>query len=253
MEKQGAHFITATKIRGRAKPVPSDAGYLPIFPNKWHGHAFGYTQNGGGDFSALSPMRLGPVPLPSGEGTLALNIENYYQFAKVFPNELSDEPCDCGSATLGPHNKPGPAFYKARAAAYADKTPHRHKQKGVKPAYSCYTISGADGIREVHCDYIESRYYYCTQMETLAKRTPAWTRLYDLYWRDNLALEIFGYDAYTPSGTDADSLYAHYCDPARPFGHEMVLLTMVALGDQADLYPWNRRGGEPRDAKKQKK
>ena len=55
-------------------------------------------------------------------------------------------------------------------------------------------------------------------MERLAKLTPAWERLYKLYHLKKQSLEIFGYDAYPPTGIDADSLYAHYCDPKRPFG-----------------------------------
>jgi len=217
--EQGSPVITATKIRGRGKPVPQ-AGFTPIFPNNWHGHGFGY---GTGDFSSLSPMRLGPTV--GG----ALNIENYYQFAKVFPNELSEERCDCGSPSLGEHFKPSPKFYETKAAAYADKTPHRHKQKNVIPAYSDY-----DGV---HCDYIESRYYYCSEMERLAKDTPAFKRLYDMFWVEKKSLEIFGYDAYPP---DVNNLHGHYNDPKRPFGHELVILTMIVL--KPDDYPWKRKG-----------
>jgi len=214
--------VTATKIRGRSRPVPQP-GFTPIFPNNWHGHAFQY---GTGDFSSLSPMQLGPTT------DNAFNIENYYQFSKVFPNELSEEVCDCGSISLGEHFKPGPKFYEARAAAFADKTPHRHKQKNVIPAYSAY------GNPEVHCDYIESRWYYCSEMERLGSATPAFKRLYDMFWVEKKSLEIFGYDAYPPNGTDVESLYAHYCDPKRPFGHELVILTMIVL--KPEEYPWKR-------------
>jgi len=53
------------------------------------------------------------------------------------------------------------------------------------------------------------------------------------------ALQIVGYDAYTPRATDPDTLYEHYLDETRPFGHEMVILTMLCV-DDTEQRPWNR-------------
>ena len=47
---------------------------------------------------------------------------------------------------------------------------------------------------------------------------------------------ICGYDAYQP---DPAKLYEHYCDPSRPFGHELVLYTLLSVKDRED-YPWRR-------------
>jgi hypothetical protein len=199
--------VTATKMHMRGKkPVPKE-GYKSIFPNNRHGTL------GLFDCSSLSPMQLGPI-------NRAHNLENYYQFSKVFEDELSDEVCNCGNTELGKHYKPGPTFFAARHKAYNDPTPHRHKRRGKKPAYSWYI---ADDGTTTCCTYIQSRWFYCTLYESLAIKMPAFQRLKELYDDGTTKLEIFGYDAFTPT----EELYYHYCDGRRPFGHEMVLLCML--------------------------
>ena len=203
--------VTATKLKMRGpKPVPQQ-GYVPIFPNNKHAHAFSYKDSF--DCSSLSPMQLGPV-----KG--ALLLENYYQFAKVYEDELSEENCECGNVELGPHKKPGPKFFAARHKAYNDPTPHRHKSRGPVPVYSWY----GEGMC---CTYIQSRYHYCTHYVELASTRPAFARLQTLE-----QVEIFGYDAFTPT----EPLLKHYLDPSRPFGHELVLVCMLR-GEE----PWNDR------------
>jgi hypothetical protein len=225
-------FVTATKMRMMKNPVPK-VGFLPVFPNNKHGHGFGYS----GDFSSLSPMKLGPVLIEN--SILALNIENYHQFAKVFPNEVSNIPCNCRNDLI--HNKPLPIFYEQRTHGYSDAIPHRHKYESKElkklnkdfvngnvniPMYSVQFV----GKDERHYTYLESRYFYCTQMEILATKTPAFQKLITLY-KQGHQIEIFGYDAYEP----VKDLYTHYCDSARPFGHEMVILSLIR-GE----YPWKR-------------
>jgi len=213
--------ITATKIRMMQKPVPKE-GYLLVCPNNKHGHNYGYP----GDYSSLSPMKLGPTI----SNKVAKNIENYHQFGKVFPQETSNEPCKCGRPFV--HNKPLPEWYITRDNGYNDPEPHRHKfpkeRKNI-PSHSiqddrCYT-------------YVESRYFYCKQMELLAIPKIAFQELVRLY-QEGYSLDIHGYDAYEPKGTDKDSLYAHYCDSSKPFGHEMVILSMLSIENVAD-FPWN--------------
>ncbi len=228
--QQGHGAITARKIASaRGGKPPFTPGFIPIFPNNWHKHAFGY---GSGDFSSLSPMQLGPAK--DGCGNAAHNVENFYQFAKVYSDELTDELCECrgtDDSTFQYHFKPSGKFYANRDKAYADTVPHRHKKKGIKPEFSCYG--------NIHCNYVESRWFYCSEMERLLIPTEAFARLKKLY-DEGKSIEIIGYDAYKPDGTDADTLYRHYCDERRPFGHEMVILSIIALGDDKESYPWNR-------------
>jgi len=254
-----APLVSAAPFPGMRREysfVPAP-GYMPIFPNNKHGHAFGYGR--GFDASCLSPMKLGPVRHGQPGLPDALSIENYHQWGKVFPNEVQQGvPCECARAAEWAHFKPAPAFYEARNAAYVDPVPHRHKfpSKELKEMNKDYvkSVNGSKASinapmfsvhltpagEERHYTYVESRYFYCHAMETLILNTRAahWAHLQQLLAR-GYALQIVGYDAYTPTGTDADSLYAHYCDGSRPFGHEMVILAMLVL-PQADQLPWRR-------------
>lgn len=252
-------------------------GYAPIFPNHRHGHGFNY---GFGDYSHLSPMKLGPVMHGQKGIGAATCVENYYQFNKVYSNEvLEDTPCTCLAAARWEHLKPGPAFYTARENGYRDPKPHRRKSfvaeadddddEGVvlknsrkrpranaspKPLFSVHI--DAAGV-ERHFTYVESRYFYCHQMEELvlrggAENSNTFRRL--IKFRDNgYRIQLVGYDAYTPDATDKDTLYRHYCDPARPFGHELVLLTLLVSQNSTDWnaqgldLPWNRYYAEHRE------
>lgn len=272
----------------RFKPRP---GFLPIFPNYKHTNGYRYLDElGKHDFSQLSPRKLGPVVNEHDGTVIALNIENYHQFAKVFADEQdkTQEPCGCALA-LPPngkqHYKPLPAYYEARRLGYADQKSHRHKlpideikkqqtsggststssstttstssssttsstttveketkktakQKVNEPVYSIHFLP--DGS-EIHLTYIQSRYFYCHQMERLALQRPEFGQLRQLREQQGFNIEIVGYDAFDATGVDAQSLYNHYIDPSRPFGHEMVILCLLVLGagDDPTQYPWN--------------
>lgn len=253
--------VTASKLlmfkQHNFKP---QAGFIPIFPNNKHSHAFGW---GFGDFSSLSPMRLGPVVSETGT-FIAKNIENAHQFAKVFPSELSEEQCNCPAANEFRHFKPNKKFYETRDAGYQDDIPHRHKfdvskiqsqnkkfesemtdeptlKKSRKtaselknsPVYSVCLV----GSQEIHVKYVECRYFYCHHFQKLGMLTPAFKQLKHLM-NEGYNLEIVGYDAYKEDGIDATTLFKHYCDPKRPFGHEMVVLALLAIED-SENYPWN--------------
>lgn len=216
--------VTATKMRMMKKPVPRD-GFLLVCPNNKHAHNYGYP----GDYSTLSPMRLGPVII---NGVFcAHTIENFHQFAKVFPEEtVKGDPCDCGRPFA--HDKPSSLFFETRDKGYKDPVPHRHKEAAKGKNIPVYSVQG-----DCHYTYIESRYFYCNQMEILASREPALQQLREKY-ASGYCIDIHGYDAYAPDGTDADALYKHYCDDTRPFGHEMVILALLVLSSNEENYPW---------------
>lgn len=52
--------------------------------------------------------------------------------------------------------------------------------------------------------------------------------------KDGENLQIIGYDAYPIT----HSLQEHYEDETRPFGHELVLFSLLVLDDPKE-YPWN--------------
>jgi hypothetical protein len=54
-------------------------------------------------------------------------------------------------------------------------------------------------------------------------------------------LNIVGYDGFPIDSNVSplvDLLYKYYMDRSRPFGHELVLFTMLSLDDSTQ-YPWN--------------
>jgi hypothetical protein len=205
------------------KPVPERVGYVNVFPNYRHVH-----RSDGLGMPSLSPMRLGPVLHGEPGLPAAQNIENYFQFAKVFPDEVD--------ATTG---LPTAAWLQALDKAYRDEVPHRHKRKRVKPVFAAR--KACDGSIRTY-DYIESRLFYCMAYEKLARQSPDFARLCALFDDEHKSLRICGFDAYDMGDdADADVLYQHYTDPAKPFGHERVLYAMLRLRhENQDLLPWRR-------------
>ena len=81
--------------------------------------------------------------------------------------------------------------------------------------------------------YVETRYFYCRQYELLAPATEAFQKLQSLI-KTGHNLLIVGYDGYDVTR----SLWDHYLDTSRPFGHELALYTLLTVSDPV-MYPWN--------------
>lgn len=219
--------VTCHKMRMMRK-VPLTPGVLYVFPNNKH-----KVRSDGYGCASLSPMQLGPVHHQQPGLPPAKSIENYHQFNKCFSNEQTEtgEIMD--------------VFYTKRAAAYNDPVPHRHKYpskvlkkmnkdfvNGVNtPMFSVHL--DADGV-ERRYSYVESRFFYCIWYEKLAAQQPKLAALKQKI-AHGVNLCICGYDAYQPT----EDLYTHYCDASRPYGHELVLYTLLTVDDPAQ-YPWRR-------------
>ena len=207
------------------KDVPLVPGYLNVFPNNRHeNRADGY------GCSELSPMRLGPVVHRQPGLPDALNIENYFQQNKAFTSEVT-------IPKPGTIQKPTEEWYKRRKEGYLDPVPHRHKAVSRDPGnpdVPVFSVHLALDGSERHFTYIQSRYFYCKAYEALARRTTRYVALCQSR-EDGTNLMICGFDAYPVT----KSLYEHYCDGSKPFGHELVLYTMLITEDPVD-YPWNR-------------
>lgn len=194
--------------------IPKKDGFISIFPN----------YRAKGDNTSLSPMRLGPVlhgqpGLPS-----SLNLENFHQGNKCFPKEVDE------------FGDPLPSYYEKRLEMYLDPIPHRHKfeKKDLpvgnanKPFFSIFVLP--DGTPQRY-SYIESRYFYCHFYEILAKQTNAYAELVRQH-EAGYNLLIIGYD-----GKEITSLQRMYEDESSPFGHELVLCSLLLL--KPEEYPWN--------------
>lgn len=197
-------------------------GYLNIFPNYKHQNR----QDGLGCMR-LSPKSLGPVVHNMPNLPDATTIENYHQFAKFWRFELDDE-----SNILEKYKLERIKAYTAEPVRhkYDKKTLLQYNKNINVPEFSMYYDK--DG-NEHRYNYLQSRYFYCHFYELLAKLEPDFTKLEKLI---NLGynLNICGYDGYDIT----NNLMEHYLDISRPFGHELVLYTMLTI-DNPDYYPWN--------------
>jgi hypothetical protein len=100
-----------------------------------------------------------------------------------------------------------------------------------QPLYSIHLSLTSD---ERRFTYVESRYFYCTAYESLAKETADFGTLKKKL-EEGTNLMICGYDAYEVT----EDLYTHYCEAKRAFGHELVLYTLLTVEDPFH-YPWHR-------------
>jgi hypothetical protein len=211
------------------KEVPLREGWLNVFPNNKH-----QNRCDGLGCCTLSPMRLGPVEHRQPGLPPALNIENYHQFNKVWPCEVVDD--DTGT--------PKPEFFQLQLQAYRDPEPHRHKFDAETMSRQRAAVQGLNRnapLYSLHLDlqgqprrfsYVESRYFYCCAYEALASARPEFALLQQKL-AQGYDLLICGYDA-----RETGEPFAMYCDPTKPFGHELVLWCLLTL--QPGDYPWHR-------------
>lgn len=186
---------------------------------------------------ALSPMRLGPVEHNQPGLPPARNLENFHQFNKCFQSELDAA------------GNPLPIFFERQLAGYEDEVPHRHKLGATKEAHM-RAAGIARGSNANACafsvfvnpqtgqvkrySYLESRIFYCSFYEMLARRTLEYAHLEALLAR-GASLLIAGYDAIdVDEPVTAQQINQWYADPAQPFGHEKVLFAMLN-----NVMPWH--------------
>jgi hypothetical protein len=217
--KMGA--VVVSKLRMMKDPDHID-GYLKVFPNFKHQH-----RNDGFGCTSLSPKAIGPIDHGQPNLPIALNLENLHQSNKCFPSEIGEN----GNPTL--------EFYETQKKMYNDSIPHRHKEQALSknnlsggnkniPVYSVWILP--DG-KEIHLGYFESREIYCTFYEMYTKNNTDLLKLKQML-RDGYNLQIIGYDAYPVD----KSLDICYKDTSKPFGHELVLYTL--LTQDPPNYPW---------------
>lgn len=209
--------VSVGKLFGRKNPPLLD-GVLNVFPNFWHGG-----RRDGLGLPTLSPMALGPVGHGQPGAPPALNLENFHQGSKCYPDEV------------GPDGEPAPAFWASRNAMYTDATPHRHKLCGLgrdaKPAYFVWVASD----HTIHkLGWVASRQFYCAFYERLASAKADLATL-RLLVDQGTAVHILGYDG-RPVEPTAAAIDAAYMSTEHPFGHELVLFAMLVLPEAA--WPW---------------
>jgi hypothetical protein len=197
-------------------------GYLNVFPN--------YKQQNRKDgfgCMRLSPKSLGPVNHNMPGLPPATTIENYHQFSKFWDFELDDNDnilekykIDRINAYTAP-----PMRHK-----YDKKTLLKYNNNINIPKFSMYYDK--DG-NEHRYNYLQCRYFYCHFYELLAKKEEDFIKLKNMI-KNGYNLNIQGYDGYSIT----KDLMTHYNDTSKPFGHELVLYTLL-VEDDTSKYPWN--------------
>ena len=200
-------------------------GYLNVFPNYKH-----QNREDGYGCANLSPKSMGPINHKMPNLPSAKNLENYHQFAKFWDFEFDSS------------GKIKDKYFKKRKEAYLDETPHRHKYdreflakiNGGNVNIPKCSIYYDKKEKPHEYSYLECRFFYCKFYQEFAVKSDEYKYLKKKL--DNgYNLNIIGYDGYPP---DITSLMKMYKDISKPFGHEMVLYTLLVEEDQ-DKYPWN--------------
>ena len=203
--KKGRVMMTKFEMM---KPLTYMSGYLAVFPNRDHGG-----RSDGLGIPELSPMNLGPVNHVMKEYPPALNLENYWQFAKVSANISKSD------------------YVAARTKGYLDPVGQRHGYagKGAEILFSEFISSKGEIFKY---SYMQARFFYCHYYDILAReKIKVLKRMID----DGYNLQIFGFDSFEIGN---QSLWEHYNDEKKPFGHEAVIYCLLTI-DDPENYPWN--------------
>eukprot|EP01117_Protostelium_nocturnum_P015170 TRINITY_DN5850_c0_g1_i1.p1 TRINITY_DN5850_c0_g1~~TRINITY_DN5850_c0_g1_i1.p1 ORF type:complete len:356 (-),score=129.47 TRINITY_DN5850_c0_g1_i1:34-1101(-) len=208
--KKGRVIVCKLKMMKNPDEVE---GYLNVFPNfKHQGRKDGF------GCAALSPMSLGPIHHGQPDVGPCLNLENFHQGSKCFKDEMEGD-------------KIGKKFYENRTKWFEDPIPHRHKQKET-PMFSVF--KDKEG-KEIRLGYVQSRQLYCNFYERLASETDDFKELKKMREKGT-NLQIVGYDG---RAIQYNNIEREYLNPREPFGHELVLYTMLVEEDPSK-YPWRK-------------
>jgi hypothetical protein len=233
------------------KQVPFGERWLNVMPNR---KAVNRTDGVG--MPSLSPMCLGPVEHCQPGLPVAQNIENYHQASKVWFSELADTTNPIHAHAFDDINtlpSPNTGWYQKRLEMFNDPEPHRHKfgadqmaeerkkivnQSNVNQAM--YSIQLTLTGEERRFTYVESRYFYCCAYEKLVMVQSDFQQLLDWH-HTGVDIRLCGYDGHDMGiSSDAETIYQHYCDTTKPFGHERVLYAMIILSNTPQDLPWHR-------------
>lgn len=157
----------------------------------------------------LSPFFLGPCPLYGKFN--AVNMENAWQYAKVYPEFLSET----GEIL--------PTYKEWSTHGWKLKRAVRYPMgQGAVPAFSLW-----DGER---LDYIQARKkIYIPLYREAVKKTRAW-KLLKLFFEDKKEIVLFDFDGHGDSRTLRQVLN----DPTKKMGHGYVLAMMLLYGEDFD-------------------
>jgi hypothetical protein len=160
--------------------------------------------------SGLSPFVIGPAKLS--DGRVSENMENAWQYSKVYKEHYDEVAC-----------RPTFAWQEWSNNGFKSKKAHRYPMgRGKKPVGSWW--------EEQMLGYIEARKrIYFPLYRDCVRDTKAWPRLKQIFDR-NHRLQIFDYDAWDHIGSGY-SLKQVLHEPTQIMGHAFVLAAMLLYGE----------------------
>ncbi|KAA3618523.1 MAG: hypothetical protein D8M58_21305 [Calditrichaeota bacterium] len=165
------------------------------------------TSGGPARFKGLSPMLLGPTS----STPQAQNMENLWQFSKVFKGEIDQD------------GQPTEAFFDRRNKGFADTVAHRRVKSNELYLFHYW--------RGRKLNYTEAREeIYVKNYSELVRESQVYKELLALL-DEGMNLQIIGYDGRDYDATlnqDGKQLNKWLRDLSRPFGHELVLAGLLA-------------------------
>jgi hypothetical protein len=154
---------------------------------------------------SLSPFFLGPVDLYN--GYQAQNVENAWQFSKVYEYHTDD------------HGDPDQSYFRWAHEGWADKRAHRYPMgKGVIPMYSYW-----DGDK---LTYVEARKkIYIPLYSQAVKTTDAFDKLKKMH-AEGQDLYLWDFDGYDHKFCNL-TFEQVINDPNRKMGHAFVIAMLL--------------------------
>lgn len=164
------------------------------------------TTSGGGKWRGLSPFIIGPCQLY--DEHVALNMENAWQFAKVYPEHVN-------SKTKEPSN----TYWTWAKAGWADSFAHRYPMgKGRVPLYSYW--------KGKQLNYIQARQkIYFPLYAKAVRKTESFAALRRLV-KKGKTITLRDWDGYDHEEL-GDSLTDVLKNPKRKMGHAFVLKAIL--------------------------
>lgn len=172
------------------------------------------TSRGTDEWKNLSPFMSRPITTV--DGLVASNLENMWQFSKVYPQHVDE------------HDNIRDEFYEWRANGFKDTYAHRYPMgKGAKPLFLLWG--------DERLDYVAARKkVYFPKYEESVKDTEIFKKLQDLY-NSGVNIAIRDFDVYRIDQSQL-SINDILNNTDRKAGHGFVLYKMLTDKKQYTLF-----------------
>ena len=169
-------------------------------------HAINTTSRSKNWSKGLSPFFLGPVTLSGAKNQISRNVENAWQFTKVYPEHLENE-------------LPSQKYFTWARAGFQDWRAHRYPMgKGRKPAFSWWNGKKLSYIEARKERYMPVYSQAVSQSEAFQKLKQEFEHEKDVY--------LWDFDGYNHRVLDMSwNDVVH--DETRKMGHAFVLAMML--------------------------